>query len=334
MDMPPINFIDIYDEILNPKAPIFLIDGMIEDITTGIIFGETGSGKTFVALSLACSVVTGEPWAGHNVNRQGPVIYFAGEGRQGIYRRVAAWEKLHGVAIPAGNLFRPEGIVEFSSQGAKMVTEAVDLIADQHGTPAMIVIDTMARALPADSDENSNKDMRAFIKLIDNLRDRYSCVAVIVHHTGHRASERLRGSSSIKAAMDWEYFVDRGKFKCTKMKDAEEPPEISYKLESIGNSAVVIFGGAIKSAGPKLAKYDKVALAILGEESKKHGDRLVSESDWREIFLPLHHHESKDTNRKAFERARDNLMKAGLVHFDGERFSVLGQSGQSGTSPG
>ena len=61
MSIPPIRFIDIHNELLNPQSPQFLIEGMVEDQTTGAIFGETGSGKTFIALALACSVVTGEP---------------------------------------------------------------------------------------------------------------------------------------------------------------------------------------------------------------------------------------------------------------------------------
>jgi RecA-family ATPase len=60
------------------------------------VFGDPGSGKTFIALNVAASVATGIAWNGQNV-KQGSGFYIAGEGFSGISRRLAAWsnEILH-----------------------------------------------------------------------------------------------------------------------------------------------------------------------------------------------------------------------------------------------
>ena len=46
---------------------------------------------------------------------------------------------------------------------------------------ALIVIDTLARHIASDADENSARDMGGFINVCDHLRDRYRAVTAIVH---------------------------------------------------------------------------------------------------------------------------------------------------------
>ena len=72
------------------RPPEYLIDGVCEDGTLGEVFGDPGSYKTFIILSMMLSVASGLPWYGHAV-KKGPVIYVIGEGRQGVARRLAAW---------------------------------------------------------------------------------------------------------------------------------------------------------------------------------------------------------------------------------------------------
>jgi len=50
---------DIKKLLENPIEPVFLVDGVIEANTTGALIGESGAGKSFVALDLAASVATG-----------------------------------------------------------------------------------------------------------------------------------------------------------------------------------------------------------------------------------------------------------------------------------
>ena len=86
-------------EVVNDiRPPEYLIDGVIEVETLGEIFGDPGSCKTFVALSMLLSVASGEPWYGHAV-KQGTVVYIVGEGRQGVARRLGAWGKHHEVNL-------------------------------------------------------------------------------------------------------------------------------------------------------------------------------------------------------------------------------------------
>jgi 5S rRNA maturation endonuclease (ribonuclease M5) len=58
-------------------------------------FGDSGHYKTFVELDRCLCIASGIDYHGHKV-KQGPVFYIAGEGQQGIGRRIAAWHAIHG----------------------------------------------------------------------------------------------------------------------------------------------------------------------------------------------------------------------------------------------
>ena len=112
----------------------------------------------------------------------------------------------------------------------KELRSVVDSMVEEHGEPALIVIDTLARAMGA-ADENSTQQMGAMIRAVDDMRDDYSCTVLAVHHTGHGNKDRARGSSALLGAVDCEFMVEKWgddqiakvEVKWTKMKDAMIP---------------------------------------------------------------------------------------------------------------
>jgi len=326
-----IRFIDIYDLLLNPPAIEYLIEGLIEDQTNGAIIGESGSGKTFVALSLALSVVTGVQFAGREVKRVGTVIYFVGEGRQGIPRRIRAWERHHGISIPRGRLYMPSERVTFDAEGASKVETALAELPAEYKPPALLIIDTLARALPPDSDENSTRDMMAFLNLVDDLRKKNRCVAVIVHHTGHGEDKksRARGSSAFRASIDWEYLTKKGngkkgqgKLEVTKMKDAEIPGQMPFCLVQSEESVVPVFGGPEPADGPKLNKLEQFALSTLKATFFRLNRENVTVDEWREHFYEMDKADKPETKRQNFNRARNSLVKKEVLLFDEEHYTI------------
>lgn len=335
-----LHFLDIHDLLLNPIDPDYLVDGLIEDHTTGALIGESGSGKTFIAASLACSVATGISFAGCQIKKQGLVIYFAYEGQQGFPRRIQGWEIEHKTTIPPGRFFMPCESVQLDLAGAKRIEAATCELAETYGSPVLLVIDTLVRALPAGRDENSSKDMMAFLNIIDRLRDRYNCVALIVHHTGHgeESKGRARGSSSFRAAMDWEFLVDKrkGLLRATKMKDSDLPDPIRYEISKSSESAVVAFGDTVSEKTQSLNNTERFGLRILKETFIRVGRQTATTEEWREDFYHEYKNTKNDNKRKAFNRSLNGLVAKGILEFKNESYSLagqLGQLGQNGTSP-
>ena len=215
--------------------PKFLIEDVIETPCTGMVFGPSGGGKTFFVLDVILHIACGKKWLGKQV-QQGTVFYVCGEGRHAIPRRLKAWETFYKTELPYGKFLMSSARIDFSPESVRGMIMEIDTMHEQVGAPAIIVVDTMARALPGEADENSSKDVGVFIDECDRLQQKYNCVVLIVHHTGHsdNASKRARGSSAIKGAMDVEMLISKERtVEWTKTKDMEPHPPIKFDLHQV-----------------------------------------------------------------------------------------------------
>ena len=230
-------FVSVGDLIDDLKPIEWLVEDYIESDSLALIFGPPAGGKSFVTVDLACCIATGTPWHGRPV-KQGAVFYIAGEGHNGLARRFAAWSKANGVSLKGAPLFKStRAVAIYNEESAIQLHEDIIVMAEQHQMqPAMVAIDTVARNFGG-GDENSTEDMSKFIEHVDTfIRRPFACNVNMVHHSGHNM-DRARGSSALKAALDAEYAVvkegDMLTFTATKMKDAEMPPELTFKFKVV-----------------------------------------------------------------------------------------------------
>src|SRR5690242_18344207 len=75
------------------------IEGVIPSVSLGCLWGRPETFKSFLAISMACSVSTGEDWLGQHV-KQLPVLYVAAEGALDFNARIEAWEKKYAASVP------------------------------------------------------------------------------------------------------------------------------------------------------------------------------------------------------------------------------------------
>lgn len=219
------------------KTPEYLVDGLIERDSLALLFGDPSSGKSLIAVDVACSIATGKDFHGKRV-KQGTVIYIAGEGQEGLVRRFNAWGIARGVDIKNAPLFKsmiPASMTD--NENVQEIISAIDEIIINHGAPSLIIIDTVARNF-GPGDENSTRDMNQFIHAADIIRAQYKAAVIPVHHTGHGDKSRARGSMALRAALDAEYRVEKDdtgiiRLEATKMKDAELPEPMAFRIATV-----------------------------------------------------------------------------------------------------
>jgi hypothetical protein len=68
----------------------WMIKRLIPVCGHGLLSGPWGTGKTFMALELGASVMTGQPFLGHLIKRQCGVLFIAAEGAEDIRLRLNA----------------------------------------------------------------------------------------------------------------------------------------------------------------------------------------------------------------------------------------------------
>jgi len=192
-----------------------------------VLFGASGSFKSFVALDWALRVASGLPWLGHKVKPR-PIVYVAAEGSSGLKARAYAWWVSRGKPDMSRARWLAEAVDLRDGHEVRRVRQTLDGLPE---TPGLLVIDTMARTMVG-GDENSARDVGEFIHAVDGLR--HDGAALIVHHSGHEV-DRERGSTALRGAADLRVKVERrGLFcglSCEKLKDAEEWAPIELRIE-------------------------------------------------------------------------------------------------------
>ena len=218
------------------QIPEMLVGRILECGTLAELYGDSNTGKSFVAMDLAFSVATGCQWHGEAV-RQGGVLYFAGEGEGGLYRRKRAWEIARGQSLKEAPIDQSSGVTDLTDKQCR--EEVLDRIREkaEQVSLKLVVIDTLSRHFGG-KDENQTSEMSQFVSALDNMRQEFGVTVLLVHHTGKDANKGPRGSNALRAALDNEILVTRKDhgpvvLTNTKMKDAEPFRPMAFQLVAV-----------------------------------------------------------------------------------------------------
>lgn len=258
-------FNDVAEFALSDVAAA-LVKGLLDLGAMSVMYGASNTGKSFLAMMLAYYIASGRAWAGMKVTRSG-VAYIVGEGARGIGRRAAALRAKYG-PCDGFNLLR-SGVNLFDA-GADL--EPLIVAIQGLGGVGFIVIDTLARAM-AGGDENSTKDMSAFVKNIDRLRAATGAHVMLVHHSGKVAANGARGSSALRAATDTEIEIADGQFAVTKQRDLDKSFSCAFALDEVELRRDQD-GDRIVSCTVRLTVGDTAATTISSRPSKAESDVL------------------------------------------------------------
>lgn len=181
-----------------------------DTLTTGglsVMYGPSNSGKSYLALHLACSIAEGTPWLGRRTIA-GTVLYVAGEGASSIKMRLAAYMRHHRIFSLAVAVVGESVDLLNPLADTQRVIDATRLAEKECQMPVvlLIVVDTLARAFGG-GNENQSDDMGAVIQNADRIRLETGAHVLFVHHSGKDESKGSRGHSSLRAATDTEIEV-------------------------------------------------------------------------------------------------------------------------------
>tara|TARA_R110002126_G_scaffold113185_2_gene251610 strand:- start:265 stop:1374 length:1110 start_codon:yes stop_codon:yes gene_type:complete len=287
--MPPAS--SIYDTLrvvsgdsLSSKynAPDELIQDMIVRKSQSMLFGDSNSGKTFYALSMAHSICEGVPFMGKQVEK-GAVIYLATESPSSVISRVQAIKDYHSCKM--ANLFIVQVPINFftSDQHATEVIALVRQIETDTGSKVNLVIgDTLAR-MTAGANENSGEDMVPILQRLDSVVYEANTAFLTIHHSGKDASRGARGSSTIRAHIDTEIYVVEENLQrtATITKQRELPSkgvEIPFKLDVV-EMGISKFGENVSTCVAVFDDEERVQKVKKDSKIDKH-KKLLERAWW------------------------------------------------------
>ena len=326
-------FTVIPDHQFIERAPLaWHVKGVLPKAELAVVFGASGSGKSFVVFDIAAAIATGTLWQGRKTTT-GKVVFVLAEGASGFRNRLLAYAKMHAGSFP----------------GVRIIGSAPNLLGEQDhvlladeieasGGADLIVIDTLAASSPG-ADENAAKDMGKVIEHCKQLHKATGATVLLIHHSGKDESKGARGWSGLRAAADAEIEVNRNGDNrlatVTKLKDGEDGAKFAFRLVPV-EIAIDADGEPVNSCiveslavappnnrkEPRPGTIERALLdAIRGDLST---DGLVSLSSVIEtVVSQLRRPEGRDTRRQHLSRALRALAAKGLIAIEGEQCRSL-----------
>jgi hypothetical protein len=311
------------------KAVSWLIKGVIPCAQLGVLFGESTSGKTFLAFDMACAMGRGIEWNGKRV-RKSRVLYIVAEGVNGFRKRVRAY--CHQFGLEADDL----GVDYMSDVTPNLIDrEQVKRLVQElptRGKYDLVIMDTFAQ-MTAGANENSGEDVGkalAHCKAIGKAAG--DAMVLLVHHSGKDSSKGARGWSGLRAAADVEIEVTRAAddrcAELTKLKDGQDGAQFGFRLLTVVlgqdvdgqdvTSCIVEHTGtqkAKRSRQRKLGDVEAIVMQVHAELDGLTGSRVAHTEllDAVKAQLITPEDGKRDTRGQRINRAVEALMAAELL---------------------
>lgn len=300
----------------------YLIKGWVGVGELALLFGQSGSMKSFVAADIAFHLATGRAWCGHKIKKASGVLVVLGEGQAGYRKRLKALAQHYGVTdAPIFVVPEPVALDTDADKLGAWISSAEQLLG---AAIDAVLLDTFSLML-GDGDENSNGDVGKALSAARAAAGNRTLL--FVHHNGHGDSGRERGAYQIRANADTRILVTRDEnnagrvisVECLKRKDdaLPDPVRLSYTPVQVGTDAdgneitsIVLqptddmpsLPGKEKHSKP--LDYIRQAINLTGSNQKE----IV-----RQQFYALYDG-NVDTKSKAFRRGWESYMQESISH--------------------
>lgn len=197
----------------NQGAPVrtWLVKGLLPETGVGLISGQWGTYKTFVALDLAAAIMAGLAFIDYPIARNGGALFIAVEGASEIAARLQAVLKAKypdragklpfAWADECPRLLGPGAVNAL----ADLAREAAERMQKDFGVAlALIVVDTMvdAAGYARSGDENDAALGQLVMGRCAELSRRAGALVIGIDHFGKTIETGTRGSSAKEARAD------------------------------------------------------------------------------------------------------------------------------------
>jgi RecA/RadA recombinase len=311
-------------DIINAPQQADAIKGVIPSSGIVVIYGPSGSGKSFLALYMAYVL-------GHGLIFFG----FKGQSKFVVYINLEGSMRTRLDALQTDKKRDIPDNVRFVTEPFHILEDVESLAADIPAG-AVVFIDTLNAASPG-LDENSSRDMGLILEAAKKLQQITKGLVVIVHHSGKDASKGLRGHSSLYAAMDAVIEVGRNGdsryWRLAKSKEGRDGIRRGFRLKSVGlgydADGEPVTSCVVEEDNTPLQEEEKPlapALAYCLESLQRAlaatGKDCVHLEEWRPHFYERHTGDTDGAKRAAFNRDKNKLVHLGKIRVQNDNYSL------------
>jgi archaellum biogenesis ATPase FlaH len=332
------------EEFAKRQKASWIVKGLVPNANLGVIYGASGSGKSFFVLDLMAAVARAvttqqikdalaegktlkhSTWRGLKVSGA-KVCWIAAEGQEDMRKRVQAYGLFNKVPLT-------ELPMEFIDVAPNFL-EAADIKAvikqmRAKGHFDIVVVDTLAQVMSG-GNENSGEDMGKVLAYCREITRLTGAMVILIHHSGKDESRGARGWSGLRAAADFEFEVIRADedrvVTVTKMKGGADGAEYGFRLQiqEVGvdddgdteTTCVVEYTDSTRASvavtqGPK----GDITKLVLNTFNSFTGDGPVTVNQLISgvvSVMPVGDTNARDSRSQRARRALETLVKRGFL---------------------
>ena len=187
----------------------WLVEGIIERGSNGMLISRPKSGKSFTILDLAVALASGQKWLDFFVPRRVRTALVSREDNSGLTQ----WRERKISEARALTPLDLDGWLYINAKGLKprimldYPEDVAALVADLKRYQSEFLILDVMRVLHQ-ADENDNTEMQKVIEILNHIQEETGCSICMIHHDNKREeaslTERARGASAIAG---WAEFI-------------------------------------------------------------------------------------------------------------------------------
>jgi RecA-family ATPase len=317
----------------------WLVRDLVPSGTVTLLGGDGGTGKSLLALQLACAIATNGRWLERQVSGGGVVFISAEDDDAELHRRLddivqasdlrfsdldrLTIRSLAGEDALLAHLDRTSGVLSPSA----LYSDLNKRLEDEK--PALLVLDTLADLFPGN--ENDRAQARHFIGLLRGLAIRHDCAVVLLAHpslSGMSSGTGTSGSTGWNNSVRSRLYLER-----VAQDGIEINPDarvLSTKKANYGRTGgeiSITYRNGIFVADPAEtgldrmagnAKAERVFIKLLREftaQGRRVNDK-GSTSYAPKMFSE--HPDGENVTKRAFKSAMESLLASGKVRIDTE----------------
>jgi len=295
-------------EVFDLEPPTWLMDYVIPESGSVLLYGPTNVGKSLVALDWAFRLAIGYKWLGLSVPKPQKVLYAYAEGGHDLQLRYQAWVEGNDVR----DFHRLEQNIRFigldEEVGLRWDPDHTDnppvgvqrlYAAAEEFHPDVVIFDP-AQEVWRGLENNSDRHVAMAWRVVKDLRRQYKCAAVVVHHS-RKDDVQFRGATTWLDLADVGFSITEtsaeGILDLTNTKSRYAEKGKKWKLERrvqalqrvpklFGQDSVYIAGGSASDTASKEAdvfgllsienrSYSELSQSLYGRKDASAAARLL-----------------------------------------------------------
>jgi len=210
------------NDLKKTKKKKWIIQNLLPCRSLICMYGNPGSGKTFITLDIGLHISHGIQWNDMKT-KKGIVFYIVGEGINGIYSRIKAWHSYHNEEFTDTPFFIIE-MCRYNITKREFYTNFIQMVRkkeiEYNCKTALIIIDTFAHALNG-LDENDSSQVHKLFKELLFMNSELDSSTIFVHHS-MKSKPSIKGSSAILATVDTSLQIKRTENKINIITDKQK----------------------------------------------------------------------------------------------------------------